>query len=248
MKALILAAGFGTRLYPLTKDTPKPLLKIGKRYLADYLVEKFEKIKDINEVLIVTNQKFYKNFLDWLKKRNFGKRLKILNDGTQNLKESLGAIGDMRFSIEKAKVAEDLIIIGGDTFLEDNLSEFYKFAKSKSPSISVGLYRLNRKDDVKKYSVVKVDRDLKIIYYREKPKKVISDLIGICLYYFPKERFSLLGEYLSLKKMSTDAPGNLISWLYRKIPTYGFEFRGFWLDVGHPDTYKKVKEALEKNG
>lgn len=248
MKALILAAGFGTRLYPLTKDTPKPLLKIGKRYLADYLVEKFKKIKDINEVLIITNQKFYRNFLDWSKKRNFGKRLKILNDGTQNIKESLGAIGDIYFSIEKAKINEDLIIIGGDTFLGNNLNKFYKFARSRSPAISVGLYCLNKKDNIKRYAVVRIDKNSKIVYYREKPKKAISDLIGICLYYFPKERFSLLGEYLSLKEMSTDAPGNLISWLYRRIPVYGFEFRGLWLDVGHPDTYKKVKEALEKNG
>lgn len=248
MKALILAAGFGTRLYPLTKDIPKPLLKIGKRYLADYLVEKFEEIEDIDEVLIITNQKFYKNFLDWSKKRNFNKRLKILNDGTQNLKERLGAIGDIHFSVGKAKINEDLIIIGGDTFLEDNLNKFYKFARSKSPAISVGLYHLNKKGDTKRYAVVKIDRNSKIVYYREKPRKAISDLIGICLYYFPKRRFSLLKEYLNLKGVSTDAPGSLISWLYRRIPVYGFEFKGFWLDVGHPDTYKKVKEVLKKYG
>jgi glucose-1-phosphate thymidylyltransferase len=184
MKVLILAAGFGTRLYPLTKDIPKPLLKIGKKYLVDYILEKFEKTKDIREILIITNQRFYRNFLNWAKRKDFDKKLRILNDKISNFNE--------------------------------------------------------KEEVLKRYAIVKIDRDSKIIYYKEKPKKVISKLVGICLYYFPKERLGEIKEFLSLKDTKKDAPGNYIAWLYKRIPVYGFKFKGDWFDIGHPDTYRKA--------
>jgi len=242
MKALILAAGFGTRLYPLTENISKPLLKLGKKHLIDYILESLKKIRDCEEILIITNQRFYKDFLDWAKVAK-NKRLRILNNEVSDFKERLGAIGDMQFAIDKAKINEDLLVIGGDTFLQADLNNFIRFSQSKSSPISVGLYYLNR-DNPKRYAVVKINGDSRVIYYKEKPKRAISKLVGICLYYFPKERLGMIKEYLNLKK-KTDAPGNLISWLYKRTPIYGFKFRGLWFDIGHPDTYRRAKEVLE---
>ena len=261
MKLLILAAGFGTRLYPLTRDIPKSLLKIGKRHVIDYIWEKIEKVKDIQEVIIITNHKFYRDFLNWAKRKNKGKphlcvqegskKLRILNDKVSHPKERLGAIGDMQFAIEKAKVDEDLLVIGGDTFLNEDLDRFLRFSKDKTPHISVGLYSLHKEDDFRKYAVVKIDRDSKVTYYREKPKfspcaQGQDKLIGICLYYFPKEKLGLIKRYLSIENKKTDAPGNLISWLHKKTPIYGFRFKGLWLDVGDADTYKKCLMVLRQ--
>ncbi|HLD41024.1 MAG TPA: sugar phosphate nucleotidyltransferase, partial [Candidatus Omnitrophota bacterium] len=139
MKALILAAGYGTRMYPLTKACPKPLLLVGARPILDYALEKLVRLKGLREAIIVTNDKFFLNFKNWAAKseNRYGLALKVLNDGTKSDAGRLGAIGDINFALSRENAWDDLIIFGGDNLFEDDLSAFLKSALKLSPAVTI---------------------------------------------------------------------------------------------------------------
>lgn len=239
MKSLILAAGYATRLYPLTFNKPKPLLVVGRRPAIEYIIERIEEIEEVEEILVVTNAKFFQQFEDWRKKFSSKLPLTILNDGTASEKSKLGAIGDMDFVIKKKKIADDLLVIGGDNLFDLGLREFVGFAKHKAPASSVGLHKLKNRQAVKKYSQVTLDSNDRIIEFIEKPKKPTSSLVAKCIYLFSQSGLGLISKYITSGN-STDAPGNYISWLCQKVSVYGFTFCGKWYDIGNYETYKKA--------
>ncbi len=251
MKALILAAGYGTRLYPLTKEYPKPLLKIGKRPLINYILDKIEGLDDVSEITVVTNSKFISQFKKWEKSLKTKKRLRIIDDLTKDHSDKKGAIGDIDFVIDKAKVKEDLLVIGGDNLFADSLEEFIFFAKAHKTSPVIGVYRLKNISQARQYGVVKLNTKNRIIDFKEKPKLPKSTLAAMCLYYFPKETLSLFKEYMQLENRSliaykrvdrSDATGFYIDWLRKKLAVYGFIFSGQWYDIGNYKFYKEAKE------
>jgi glucose-1-phosphate thymidylyltransferase len=244
MKALILAAGYGTRLYPLTKDFPKPLLEINNRPLITYILEKLAAIEDLEDIFIVTNNRFYWELEKWARRtrQRFGKFiLKVFNDGTTSPDARLGAVGDINFIIEKGVVAdEDLLVAGGDNLFDFGLKEFIAFSKKNAPkNVTVGLFDLQDKKKATKYGVLAIDRDNRIISFEEKPKNPKSSLIAMCLYYFPNQTLRLVNEYIK-ETGESDASGGYISWLCRKIPVYGFVFKGMWEDIGSFDSLCKL--------
>lgn len=243
MKALILAAGYGTRLYPLTRNIPKPLLSIARRPVIGHIIERLEEIGDIDEILIVTNQRFVRFFGDWLTNFDSKKPIKIINDRTVSEKSRLGAIGDMDFVIKTEGLDDDLLVVGGDNLFRFNLSRFVKFAKSKGLSCCVGLYQVENRESVKKYSVVELGEDGKIISFQEKPRLPRSTLIAVCIYYFPKKKLLLIPRYLK-EGNNPDAPGYYISWLCKTDRVYGFTFRGSWYDIGDLASYGQAKKEL----
>ena len=168
MKALILSAGYASRLYPLTEDVPKPLLPIAGRPMIEYLIDKLEAIPCLNEIIIVTNDKFTRNFEEWhANGASFSKPIKILNDGTTSDSNKLGAVGDMEFSIEKEAIKDDLLVIAGDNLFKFGIEDFLRFAQSKKPCSSVGLYDFGNKEEVKKYGVVELDDSDLLIDFQE---------------------------------------------------------------------------------
>lgn len=245
MKALILAAGYAIRLYPLTKERPKPLLPVGGKPIMGYIIEKLEKIDSIDEILIVTNHKFVDKFNDWLNSIRSEKEMKVIDDGTITNDDKLGSIGDINFAIRAENLNSDLLVVAGDNLLGFELSEFVRFARSIRPSSCIGIYDVGDFEAVKKYGMVELNGDKRIISFEEKPQSPTTTLIAICLYYFPKETLGLMSGYLEAGN-NPDAPGYYIDWLYQKVPTYGFVFCGSWYDIGDIASYHQASIDYEK--
>ena len=252
MKALILAAGYATRLYPLTLNQPKPLLPVGDKPVIEHIIEKISGIDDINEILVVTNQKFFGHFEDWAEKSNMlsfleGRRIKILNDGTLSNDDRLGAIGDIDFAIKNEGIEDDLLIVAGDNLFQFGLDEFVEFARSKHPMSSVGVYDLEDIEAAKRFGVVKIDGDAKIVDFQEKPPQPASTLVAKCLYYFPAVKLGLIADYIEEGKIK-DAPGYYLEWLSERDGVYGYSFEGSWYDIGHLESYKEADEEMKRKG
>ncbi|MFH0791029.1 MAG: nucleotidyltransferase family protein [Candidatus Omnitrophota bacterium] len=244
MKALILAAGYATRLYPLTKEYPKPLLEINKRPLIDYILEKIEHLKDITEIIIVTNSKFIAKFRDWKKRVEIKKKLSIVNDLTYSLDDRRGAIGDIAFVIEKKRIKDDLLVIGGDNLFDADIKSFVSFAKNKKSTPVIGVYDIKDRTKTNKYGVIKLDNENKIIDFKEKPKSAASTLVAMCFYYFPKNKLGAIKEYLNSQSNKRDATGFYIDWLRKREDIYGYIFTGNWYDIGDVKFYHEAKEKF----
>ena len=245
MKALILAAGYATRLYPITKEFPKPLLAIGRRPIIDYILDKLEVIDSIDEIIVVTNSKFIPIFRKWAAATKTKKKLTLIDDLTQSHSDRRGAIGDLSFVLHKKQIRQDLLVIGGDNIFEGNLEAFLSFAKHKKPYAVMGVYDIQHKQEASKYGVIKLDKSERITDFKEKPLNPKSTLVAMCLYFFPKRRLGLIKEYLQIKSDKHDATGFFIEWLRKKEPVYGFQFRGHWYDIGHHNSYAQAKEKYK---
>lgn len=246
MKALILAAGYATRLYPLTKEYPKPLLTVQGRPIIDYIIDKLEAISEIDEIIVVTNSKFISRFREWKEGLQSRKRISLVDDLTKDLKSRRGAVGDMNFAVVKKRIKDDLVVIGGDNLFSGDLDDFLSFAKSNKTSPAIGVYDIKDKSEAKKYGVVKLDRKKQIVNFEEKPLNPQATLVAMCLYYFPKERLGLVKEYVRMHAAGYDATGFYIDWLRKKIPVYGFAFNSRWYDIGDHKFYNEAKKRFIK--
>ncbi|MFH1453088.1 MAG: nucleotidyltransferase family protein [Armatimonadota bacterium] len=244
MKAIILAAGYAVRLRPLTLNKPKPLLPINKKPIVDYIMKHIKKIKEIDEVLIVTNDKFSKNFNFWKKKiKAASPKITVINDGTKSDADKLGAIGDIRYTLNKGKVKDDVLIIAGDNIFEFDMKKFFDFFKSKKNIVA--LKYVKNKKLLPHYGIVKVDKNKRMTSFEEKPQKPKSNLASICCYFFEKGTLKYVDKYLK-NKLNKDAPGNFIAWLHKQIPVYGFIFKEGWFDIGDMGSYKRADRLYAK--
>ncbi len=244
MKALILAAGYATRLYPLTKEYPKPLLKVRNKPIINYIVDKLDKIGSIDEIIVVTNSKFIGRFKKWKSGFKTSKRITLVNDLTRNQSTRLGAIGDLNFSVTKKRIKDNLLVIGGDNIFDGSLDKFLFFSSSKASSPVIGAYDMKDIRQARHYGVIKLDRQKRILDFQEKPKDPKTTLVAMCLYYFPKDKLCLMGEYMKSKKKENDATGLYIDWLRKRVVVYGFVFNGRWYDIGNHKFYNQAKEAF----
>ncbi len=246
MKVLLLAAGYATRLYPLTLNQPKSLLSLAGRTVVDFILDIIEPLKDVDEVFVVTNQKFYGHFVNWSKKSTSAKKITVINDGTTTNENRLGATGDMNFVIKEQGLKDDMLVLAGDNIFKTDLSKFLNFAISKRPAISIGLYDVKDLGLAKKYGIVSLDSDKKVIEFSEKPEKPASTLAAKCLYFIPKEKLSVVGEYLSTDS-AKDAPGYFLEWLCKKDPMYGYVFKNEkWFDIGDKKSYEEADREFSK--
>jgi len=246
MKALILAAGYATRLYPLTKEYPKPLLEVGKRPIIGYIIDKLDKINSVDEIFVVTNSKFINKFRFWKKTVKSNKKITLVDDLTHNNQDRLGAIGDIDFVLQKRKVNDDLLVIGGDNLFSGNLVSFISFANKNKPNVSIGLFRLKNRKDAVRYGVAKINKNKRIIDFKEKPLNPESNLVAMCLYYIPQAQLRLVKDYISLSKKKVDATGKYIDWLKEKHKTFGFVFSGSWFDIGDRKYLNAAKANFRK--
>lgn len=244
MKGLILAAGYGTRLYPLTLDRPKPLVKIGGITILERLLKKLEKIRSCDEVYIVTNDKFYDMVVKWVRDRSFGMKLKVLNDRTRSNEDRLGAIGDINLVFEKENPADDVLIVAGDNLFEFEIADFISFA-SKKKSFSVALYDVKDKKLAQRYGIVSLDASSKVDDFLEKPESPPSTLASTGIYYIPKDKLSLLDEYMKTKFVK-DAPGNFVKWASENDNVYGYVFTEGWYDIGDKKSLEKADIEYRK--
>jgi len=239
MKALILAAGYATRLRPITLNKPKPLLPIARRPIIEYLIANIEQVHEIDRIYLVTNRRFFSKFHGWLKNFSSRKQIEILNDESLCDEDKLGAIGDMAFVIAKKQIDDDFLVVGGDNFFQFNISDFVEFFKARG--ISVALYDIGDKVLARRYGIVELDDRGRIIDFQEKPSEPKSSLVATCIYLFPKEKLHLIGRYLKGSN-NPDNPGLYIEWLARREPVFGFISKGRWYDIGNLDSYRRANQ------
>lgn len=243
MRIIILAAGYGTRLYPLTIDLPKPLICINNKPVINFLIDKIDNLKEaypIEDIRIVTNNKFYSKFLDW--KQRYKIDACIVNDGTNRPGDRLGAVRDIKIAINKQN--SDWLVLGGDNLFEDNLQSFIKFALRNKPAPSIGIYDVRDKKTASNYGVVELDSKGQIIKFWEKPPCAASTLAATCVYFFPEESISLFDAFFSQVKNS-DACGEYIKWMASETKVYGYVFEKKWFDVGASEVLKTAERVFK---
>jgi len=244
MKALILAAGYGTRLYPLTKDKPKPLLEINQKPIIDYLLDKLQPFSNLSEVIVVTNDKFSVPFEHWAKAKKFSSPMSVVNDGTKSNDDRLGSMGDIHFVMQQKHIEEDLLVLGGDNLFDQPLEDFVAKAMADSPKVTIGLYDIRDKNEARKFGVVQLDSKNQVVSFDEKPANPKSSLIGMCLYYLPAPSLNCVGRYLQVSK-SADTSGDYIRWLYPQETVFGFKFDGKWYDIGSIEAYQEAQNEFQ---
>lgn len=245
MKLLILAAGYATRLYPLTKNKAKPLLEVAGRPMIEHALATTEDIRDLDRVFIVTNEKFAGDFERWgtdYRKRHPRRPLiTVVNDHSTDDSNKLGAIGDIKLVIDSQKVDDDLLIIGGDNLFKSSLAEFAKFAAKHGPTL--GVYDVGDLEQMKQYGNVSVDGEGRITEFVEKPPQPKTTLAAMCLYYYPRAVLPLIEQYVT-EGNNLDQPGRFVAWLYRRQPVYAQQIRGQWLDIGSFETLEQANREF----
>jgi glucose-1-phosphate thymidylyltransferase len=230
MKALIIAAGYATRLRPLTDDRAKSLLPVGGRPMIDWIVDKIAEVDEVDEVHLVTNARFADDFSRWAPTRD----VVVHDDGTTSNEDRLGAIGDIAFVVDRQGWEhDDLLVIAGDNLFDFSLADYVDFwrVRDEEAASAIALYEHPERDLLSHYGIVEVGSDGRVKGFVEKPEKPPSNLVATATYIYDRAHVALLHAYLA-EGNSPDAPGSFIEWLYRRAPVYGFRFSGAWLDVG----------------
>jgi glucose-1-phosphate thymidylyltransferase len=239
MNALLLAAGYATRLYPLTRHTPKPLLPVAGKPIAEHLVEHLAALPELGRLLVVTNHRFAGHFRTWAAglPAHITARfpVEVVDDGTLTNETRLGAIGDVAFVMDaEGWEREDVLVVAGDNLFDFDLAGFTAFWRAKNAAgdgSCIAVYECPDPDLVSKYSVVELDEDDRVVSFVEKPPRPAGNLVGIATYLYAAAHAALIPAYLA-EGNPPDAPGNLVAWLYRRAPVYGYRFRGEWADIG----------------
>ena len=239
MKALILAAGYATRLYPLTKNMPKALLPIKGITILDYILEKVEMIEEVDEIIIISNEKFYQNFVEWSKTYKGKLPLDIINDHTTSNETRLGAIGDIELAIKEKNIKDDIIVLASDNYFSFDLKKIHKYYKEKKSDLIIGSFADEYTLKQRKYAIATINTDNEVIHLEEKPETPKTNIIVHAIYFYSKDTLPLLNQYIDAGN-NKDSPGNFPSWLYKKKPIYCYIAEGTCFDIGTIDTYNEL--------
>lgn len=250
MKAIILAAGFGTRLYPITRDLPKALLRIGEKTILDHLMAKMDTLAAVDEVILVTNNRFHQRFILWQKTARYSKFIRIISNGVYDHEKSRGAVRDLFLALRSGYCgSDDFLVFCGDNYFDFPLGFMLLPALGHRESAFVGIYDVKDSSLAKEYGVVELDNHHKITRFEEKPAHSQSSKISIGVYFLPGSFRLRVFEYLEIEKRNPDKIGDFMAWLVGKEILYGIEFDGTWFDIGSKETYDAaVKYFGNKHG
>ena len=237
MKCLILAAGYATRLYPLTENFPKPLLTVGDKTILDWLVDDIDTANEVDEYIVISNHKFAHHFDNWVKTKQ--QKVTVVDDGTSSNETRLGAVKDIQFAIDKLGLDDDMLVIAGDNVLDFSLTKFISYGKSKNTSCIMRYYE---PDDKKllKCGVVAIDENDKILNMTEKSPTPATHWCCPPFYYYTKEDAKLIQKGID-SGCGTDAPGSFIAWLCTQTTVHAMEMPGKRYDIGNLESYERVK-------
>lgn len=230
MEVIILAAGYATRLRPLTDTIAKPLLPVGPKPIIDHIMDHLPELEDVRRVHVVSNSRFYQDFAAWAEARPEGSLITVYNDGTFENADRLGAIGDAEYVIRHAGIRDDLWLVAGDNLFDFNVSDLQRFFRDTGTSVAV-VRRFGDRELIKRYSTVVLNERRVVTSFIEKPSEPQTDLIGICCYMFTRSDLPRFSEYLR-DGNNPDAPGYFMQWLHTQVTVHGFEFDGLWYDIG----------------
>ncbi|HEX4262962.1 MAG TPA: nucleotidyltransferase family protein [Verrucomicrobiae bacterium] len=247
MKVIILAAGYATRLYPLTLTQPKPLLPVAGKPMVEYVLDNLAPIGDIDRIYVVTNAKFAGHFQKWADNYHETKaklNFTIVNDNSTDDTNKLGAIGDIHYVLKTQNVDDDIIVVAGDNLFSEKLEGFGQFVREKNAPV-LAVYDVGNLEEIKKYNAISVDGAGRITFFEEKPKNPTSTITGIALYYYPKATLPLIHQYMA-EGNNPDQPGRLVQWLYPRTPFYTWRVPGIWYDIGSKETLEEANKIFEK--
>jgi glucose-1-phosphate thymidylyltransferase len=231
VKGVILAAGYATRLRPLTDDVPKHLLPVGGRPMLDWVLDRVREVQEVDAVHLVTNSRFAAAFRRWAESHS----VTVHDDGTTSNEDRLGAVGDLRLVIEEAALDDELLVLAGDNLFEFSLPRFVGWWRAKrQPSSAVPLHDVGDLDLARYYGIAATDSEDRIVRFVEKPSEPPSTLASTLVYLLPPEHVSLVRTYLD-EGQSPDNAGSFLGWLAEREPVYGYRFDGAWYDIGDHD-------------
>lgn len=247
MKNIVIAAGYATRLGELTKNFPKPLLKIGESTILGRMLDDIDQIPEIDEHIIVTNHRFASIFEDWAKQQSYTKKITVIDDGTSTNDTRLGAVRDLQFAIEQAKVNDDMLVVAADNLLFFSFQGFVDFAKAKgTPCIMC--HEQKELSKLQRTGVVVLDEDNKVLNMEEKPQEPKSTWAVPPFYIYNKENIPMIMHAIE-NGCGFDAPGNLAHYMVDNVTMHAWPMAGtgenLRFDIGSLDTYN---EACEKYG
>src|SRR3954465_14825999 len=247
MNVLILAAGYATRLYPLTQTKAKPLLEVAGKPMIDWVLDNLAPVPDLERVYVVTNHKFAKDFEAWAetsRQKNPPFQIEIIDDGSTDDSDKLGAIGDICLAITRHDLGnDDLIVVAGDNLFSEPLADFARAAKSSEATLAT--YDVGDLEAIKKYSSITTDSNGVITRFEEKPPKPENTMAGIALYYFSRETVPLFTTYVAAGN-NPDQPGRFIQWLYQRKPVKTYQVKGTWFDIGSKEMLEEANEIFAK--
>lgn len=245
MKAIILAAGYATRLYPLTLNKPKALLPINNKPIINYIIEEIETIDAIDEILVISNHKFANDFNDWANSLKSSKNISIIDDGTSTEETRRGAIGDILFTIDKKNIKEEILVIAGDNFFTYKLKDYYDYYR-KIDRDCVCVKEFDNIEMLKQFGVAVLDQNNKVLNIEEKPQQPKAKTAVYATYMYKKDTIPMFKQYID-EGNKPDAPGYFIEWLYKKKDVYAYTFEGECYDIGTPQSYNDVCRLYADN-
>ena len=242
MKCLILAAGYATRLYPLTENFPKPLLKVGDKTILDWLIDDIDRTGEVDEYIVVSNHKFADHFLTWAKDKSL--KITVVDDGTTANETRLGAVRDMEFALKTCGIDDDVLVIAGDNLLDFSLTHFLLYVKEKRASCVMRYYEAEE-GKLHKSGVVTIDENDRIIRMTEKPADPETHWCTPPFYYYTKDDAKLIGEGIK-DGCGVDAPGSFVAWLCGRREVFAMKMPGNRYDIGNLENYNKINEIWDK--
>ncbi len=244
---VLLAAGYATRLYPLTENFPKPLLDVADKTIVNHFLDRLAAAgSEIGEVICVTNDRYAEHFEKWKNKQSFSFPIKVINDGTRTNETRLGAVRDVQLGIQALKMPGDLMVVAGDNIFDSDLGEFVKNAKTRKDAVTLACIDVEDKELAKKYGILKLGKAGKVDEFCEKPSDPPSTLASTGIYYFPKSTLSFFEKFLNEKGSNPDAPGFYIKWLVDQIPVYGEPLNGIWYDIGDKQSLEEADKIFRR--
>ncbi|MBI3323242.1 MAG: nucleotidyltransferase family protein [Candidatus Omnitrophica bacterium] len=243
MMAVILAAGYGTRMYPLTEQTPKALLPVGPSSILGLLVRKLAApAVEARRIVLVSNHRFVEPFQRWFSSARLPGPWAVLDDGSTSDADRLGSVGDLAFAIRQEKIDDDLLVLGSDNLFDGDLADFMAFARAKD-AITLGAYELPDLALASRYGVLELDASGRITAFTEKPARPASRIVSTAIYFFPRTAGPRVLEYVSSQK-TADTLGSFISWLIARETVFAYRFPGRWFDIGDIASYKHAQETF----
>ena len=243
MKCIILAAGYATRLYPLTENFPKPLLKVNDKAIIDWLIDDIEISGRIDEYIIISNHKFIKYFEKWKKEKDIDTKITLIDDGTTSNENRKGAVMDISIAIDTLNLNDDLLVVAGDNVFDFSLNRFIDYFEEKKTTCIMRYYEGN-KEKIKKSASVKIDVNDSVIEMVEKPLVANSHWCCPPFYVYIKNDVPMVKKALE-SGCNPDAPGSFINWLYDKRNIHAMEMPGKRYDIGNLESYNQVNEIYK---